>query len=113
MSTGWVLTARQAIYSPNGQYQLIMQGDGNLVEYGQGGEVIWDSVTWQPGPLCDHAGRWQPRRLQLRRDGAWDSGTYGNAGASFQLQDNGNAVIYQANGTALWYGNSTACRDAS
>ena len=45
-----VLTANQSISSPNGQYQLIMQGDGNLVEYGPGGQAIWDSVTYgNPG----------------------------------------------------------------
>src|SRR5262249_38937252 len=39
---GRVLTANQSISSPDGQYQLIMQGDGNLVEYGPGSQVIWD-----------------------------------------------------------------------
>ena len=39
------LQADQSIYSPSGQYQLIMQGDGNLVEYGPSGQVIWDAGT--------------------------------------------------------------------
>ena len=48
----WDLTANQSIYSPNGQYQLIMQGDGNLVEYGPGGQVIWDAGTnGNPGAM--------------------------------------------------------------
>ena len=42
---GRILTANQSIYSPNGQYQLIMQGDGNLVEYGPGGQVMWNAGT--------------------------------------------------------------------
>ena len=46
------LTANQSIYSPNGQFQLIMQGDGNLVEYGPGGQVIWDAGTnGNPAPM--------------------------------------------------------------
>src|SRR5262249_45360813 len=40
-----VLTANQSVSSPNGQYQLVMQGDGNLVEYGPGGQVIWHAAT--------------------------------------------------------------------
>jgi hypothetical protein len=66
------LTAGQAIYSPNGQYQLIMQGDGNLVAYGPGGRVIWNSMT------------------------------DGNPGAYATMQSDGNLVVYSAAGTALW-----------
>ena len=66
------LTANQSIYSPNGQYQLIMQGDGNLVEYGPGGQVIWDA------------------------------GTNGNPGAYAIMQGDGNLVVYSPAGKALW-----------
>lgn len=33
------------VTSPNGQFKLIMQGDGNLVEYGIGNRVLWASNT--------------------------------------------------------------------
>ena len=103
------LTANQSIYSPNGQYQLIMQGDGNLVEYGPGGQVIWDAGTnGNPGAYATMQGDGNLVVYSSAGTALWDSGTNGNAGAYFQLQDNGNAVIYRADGTALWYGNSTA-----
>src|SRR4029077_5451152 len=101
--------ANQSIASPNGQYDLIMQGDGNLVEYGPGGQVIWDSGTYgNPGAYAIMQGDGNLVVYSSAGTPLWNSGTYGNPGASFQLQNNGNAVIYQANGTALWYGNSTA-----
>ena len=62
------LTANQSIYSPDGQYQLIMQGDGNLVEYGPGGQVIWDAAT------------------------------NGNPGAYAIMQGDGNLVVYSPAG---------------
>src|SRR5262249_62276837 len=43
--SGRVLTAGQVIYSPHGQYQLVMQGDGNLVEYGPRVHVIHKPMT--------------------------------------------------------------------
>ena len=72
-TTSLVLTANQSIYSPNGQYQLIMQGDGNLVEYGPGGQVIWDAAT------------------------------NGNPGAYATMQGDGNLVVYSSAGAALWW----------
>ncbi len=56
----------------NGQYLLIMQGDGNLVEYSRAGQVIGDT------------------------------GTQGNPGAYAYMQGDGNLVIYSSSGHALW-----------
>jgi hypothetical protein len=59
-----------------------MQGDGNLVEYGPGGQAVWNSMT------------------------------YGNPGAWAVMQGDGNLVVYSSAGTALWnsrtYGNPGA-----
>jgi hypothetical protein len=105
----YALTANQSLSSPNGQFQLIMQGDGNLVEYGPGGQVIWDSATSDnPGAYAIMQGDGNLVVYSPAGTALWNSGTYGNPGAYFQLQDNGNAVINRADGTALWYGNSSA-----
>ncbi|WIE72472.1 peptidoglycan DD-metalloendopeptidase family protein [Curtobacterium sp. MCJR17_020] len=41
------------VTSPNGQFKLIMQGDGNLVEYGIGNRVLWASNTaGSPGAIA-------------------------------------------------------------
>jgi hypothetical protein len=109
-----VLTAGQSISSPNGQYQLIMQSDGNLVVYGPGSQAIWDSGTYgNPGASAIMQGDGNLVVYSSAGTPLWNSGTYGNPGAYFRLQDNGEAVIYQASGTALWYGNSTAAPAAA
>ncbi len=66
------LPAGQSIKSPSGQFELIMQGDGNLVEYGPGSQVVWAS------------------------------GTNGHPGAEAFMQVNGNLVVYSPTGQALW-----------
>ncbi len=67
---GRLLTAGQELYSSNVQYLLAMQGDGNLVEYGPGSQVIWAS------------------------------GTNGNPGAFAAMQGDGNLVVYSSTGKA-------------
>jgi hypothetical protein len=96
------LTANQSLASCNGDYTLIMQGDGNLVLY-QGSTALWASNT--AGTAADEA--------IMQGDGnfvvytstdtpLWASGTAGNSGAYLDVQNDGNVVIYSASGTALW-----------
>jgi len=42
---GTTIYPGDSVTSPNGQFKLIMQGDGNLVEYGIGNQVLWASNT--------------------------------------------------------------------
>ena len=49
-----------------------MQGDGNLVEYGPGGQVMWNAGTW------------------------------GNPAPDAIMQGDGNLVVYSSAGKALW-----------
>jgi hypothetical protein len=97
---GQTLSANEFLNA--GQYQLIMQGDGNLVEY-SGGAALWSSGT--AGDVGDY--------LVLQSDGnlviypptgspLWNSGTEGSAGDSFDVQTDGNLVIYSSGGVALW-----------
>jgi hypothetical protein len=48
LKTGQELKAGQSLYSPSGQYELIMQTDGNLVVY-DNGSAIWNTVTQGTG----------------------------------------------------------------
>jgi hypothetical protein len=96
------LTANQSLASCNGDYTLIMQGDGNLVLY-QGSTALWASNTVGSGGdeaimqgdgnfvVCTSSG-----------SPVWSSGTAGNAGAYLDVQNDGNVVIYSASGSALW-----------
>ena len=100
---GRTLTAGQAIYSPNGQYVLVMQSDGNLVDYGPGGQVIWAAGTYgHAGAFAAMQGDGNLVVYSSTGQALWDAGTYGNPGAYLELQNNGNTAIYQINGTAIW-----------
>ena len=67
-------TSFPQLASPNGQYELIMQGNGNLVEY-NGNLAVWASNTYNTGKA--------PYRVTVQSDG--------------------NLVVYDANNSALWY----------
>lgn len=66
----------QQLQSPDGHYTLVMQTDGNLVEYAAGGVPIWAS------------------------------GTRGAKGAHAVLQANGNLVIFNSGGGVVWSSDS-------
>ncbi len=97
------LTEGQYLHSPNGQYQLIMQGDGNLVVY-SGGTAIWASSTaGHPGARAVMQGDGN-LVVYLGSTALWASGTGGHAPAAFYLamQSDGNLVIYTPAGVPLW-----------
>lgn len=67
------LLAGQYLILPDGERKLVMEVGGNLVFYGR-----------------------EVERL------LWQSGTAGNPGAYYQMQDDGNLVVYSADGDPLW-----------
>jgi cell wall-associated NlpC family hydrolase len=90
------------LQSPNGAYQLVMQGDGNLVLYGPAG---W---TWQSGTSGTGA-----NQLVVQTDGnlvlynaamspVWYTRTDGHGTGFLQVQDDGNLVLYTASGQWTW-----------
>ena len=96
------LTANQSLASCNGDYSLIMQGDGNLVLY-QGSTALWASNT--AGSAADEAIMQGDGNLVLYTSSGtpvWASNTAGNDGAYLEVQNDGNVVIYSASGSALW-----------
>ena len=104
VAAGRQLTGGQSITSQNGQYQLVVQRDGNVVTYGPDRRPLWDSNTW-----------WSPgAKLTLQRDGnlviysaggaaIWHSFTWGNPGSRLVIQDDGNLVLYKGTGVPAWY----------
>jgi cell wall-associated NlpC family hydrolase len=110
LEPGTTLVPGDELISPGRGYQLIMQGDGNLVLYQGGvtcpsascsGTALWSSgtdgangatVTMQPdGNLV----------VYYNGTAVWNSNTGGFPGAFLKLQDDDNLVIYQG-GTAIW-----------
>ena len=96
------LDANQSLVSCDGDYNLIMQGDGNLVLY-QSGTALWASNT--AGTAADEAimqGDGNFVVYSSSGSALWASGTNGNSGAYLEVQNDGNVVIYSAAGAALW-----------
>ena len=71
---GCLLQPGQFLVSPNQEYELIMQTDGNLVLY-----------------------------YESQADPIWDTGTAGNPGAFFRIQTDGTLIVMSAgNSQSLW-----------
>jgi uncharacterized protein YkwD len=81
----------------NGQYVLVMQADGNLVEYGNGHAMWWTgtngpgiyAVLQTDGNLVVYSDSRQP---------LWSSQTWGRGNSTLTLQGDGNLVITAASG---------------
>jgi cell wall-associated NlpC family hydrolase len=90
------------IESPNRAYRLVMQPDGNLVEYGPSG-ALWATYTSAGGTYLVN----QPdgNLVMYRPDGgvAWASRTNGQGATTLVVQDDGNVVAYGANPTWATY----------
>jgi hypothetical protein len=110
LEPGTTLVAGDELISPGRGFELIMQGDGNLVLY-QGavacptascsGDALWNSGTG--GDIGASVTMQSDGNLVVHYNGAavWNSQTSGFSGASLHLQDDSNLVIYQG-GTARW-----------
>ena len=100
LGSGQTLTGGQELAA--GSYTLIMQTDGNLVEY-TGGSAVWQThSSGEPG-----------NRLVMQTDGnlvmygsgnqvRWQTHTQGYSGAHLALQTDDNIVVYSTGGSALW-----------
>ncbi len=73
LPAGQRINANQCLVSPHGQYILYMAPDGNFYIY---------DIAHSTAP--------------------WGAGTYGHPGAYATLQTDGNFVVYDVNGVALW-----------
>lgn len=101
LPSGQVLVPGQTLFSDDGRYALVMQTDGNLVEYSD--HALWSSQTYNhPGSLA-----------VMQTDGnlvvygptgqpLWASGTWGHSGSQVTLRNDGNLVINGPQGEQLW-----------
>lgn len=103
LGAGSQLDPCQSISSPNADYQLTMQCDGNLVLTAQpSNHLVWASGTNFTGSV-----------LQVQADGnavvyspghvaRWETGTAQYAGAVLALQDDGNLVVVAPGNRPVW-----------
>lgn len=106
------LTAGDAFCPGNLAYELVQQGDGNLVIYNGGGSPIWATNTdGNPGAysVMQNDGNF----VVYNSGGGpiWATNTDGHPGAYACMQVDGNFVIYApgggfCSGTALWASNT-------
>jgi len=85
-----------------GGYQLIMQTDGNLVEY-QGSSVVFASGT--AGQAGNYLVMQGDGNLVVYSSGGawkWQTATSDHNNARLAIQTDGNVVVYSSGGTALW-----------
>jgi len=99
--------------SPGGapvyKYQLIMQGDGNLVLYSPAG-ALWSSGTSVASSYAIMQG---DGNLVIYRQGGiavWSTHTYGNPGSWLLVQGDGNTVIYKPGNIPIWATNTCCSR---
>lgn len=103
---GQVMRAGQSLHSPNGEYELVLQGDGNLVIYAFGRAVWWTGTSG--------SGLW----AAMQTDGnfviytaggkaLWWTGTSGSGSFRAQVESNGSLVIVRS-GAVVWTSGSHA-----
>jgi hypothetical protein len=107
LNSGETLSNNGYIKSPSGKFMLVMQPDGNLVQYVDG-LVNWATNT------SGHPGNW----LAMQTDGnlvmyntsgtaVWWTGTGGQGPSTLYQQDDGNFVVYRnSNGGFTWGSNT-------
>jgi hypothetical protein len=112
LASGQSLRSPNKLNSPNNQYTLWMQPDGNLVLYREpisAQSAQWATGTWALPP------EQRPNRADMQNDGhlvlyndanvpSWGSGRWGPqyAGSKLRLIDDGNVVVLQPDGQAIW-----------
>jgi GH25 family lysozyme M1 (1,4-beta-N-acetylmuramidase) len=95
------LTMGQSVTSCDGRFMLVMQGDGNLVEYVHGNPLFSTSTNGQAAALVMQG---DGNLVLYSSQGCpvWDTNTAGHSGASLAVQGDGNLVIYDVGGTPIW-----------
>ncbi|TSD10857.1 peptidoglycan DD-metalloendopeptidase family protein [Curtobacterium sp. KBS0715] len=101
---GTKLLPGDQVTSPNGQFRLIMQGDGNLVEYGIGNRVLWASNTAGSSNVYAVVGR--DRALDIMRNGKrvarWASAGRANSTALAVRADGTMALLAGTTVVVKW-----------
>lgn len=96
------LSPGQSIRSCDGRFDLVMQGDGNLVLYMAGAGALWHTSTH--GTSANNLVMQGDGNLVLYGSNGtalWHTFTYGNPGSHLAVQDDGNVVVYSGS-TPLW-----------
>ncbi len=100
LGSGQGLYPGQGVFSTDGRFGLIYQGDGNLVLYAPNGVPLWwTGVVGPPGVTMMQT----DGDLVILSNGTvgWHTGTAGHPGAYMRVQSDGNLVMCSASGSVL------------
>jgi hypothetical protein len=92
LNPGEALTSEQRLVSPDGQYVLVMQTDGNLVEYAPGNRATWATGTSSQYSDLEMQGDGNLVVYQPGHVAIWSTGTAG--ALHLEVQNDGNLVVY-------------------
>jgi hypothetical protein len=115
LPAGSKLSPGEKLTSRNGEFSVVMQGDGNLVLYFQGTTALWNSETC--GALAASCSLQEDGNLVVygssegTQQAIWSSGTFGKQGVQLICQDDGNLVIYQ-DGKSIWSSDTAVAGNA-
>lgn len=103
LQPGQTLQPGQRLASPNGQYALVMQNDGNLVEYASGGRPVWASNTsGNAGTILINQSDGNVVLVAPGNRPIWSTRTSGNPGTVLVIQDDANLVAYAPGNRPVW-----------
>lgn len=96
------LSPGESLQSPNGQFSLTLQDDGNLVLYA-GSDAVWATGTnGQPVARATMQADGNLVLYSSEGEAVWASNTDGNPGAYLVLQDDQNLVVYSTDNAPVW-----------
>jgi hypothetical protein len=117
LSAGHSLYANQAIVSPDGWHEAIMQSDGTFAVYhGVRNGMGMATKAWHTTGSGDHVSYQTDGNLVVYNGGSvvWAPNLlsppqyiYGRGGEFLRMQNDGNLVAYTGNGGALWASNTS------
>jgi|GEM_PF-1213307 len=97
-----VLPQNQSKWSCDGRFQLVHQGDGNVVLYA-GSSPLWSTGTvGKSTAQFVMQGDGNVVLYQGNGRAAWNTATHGQGTAALVVQDDGNVVVYGPNWRVLW-----------
>jgi hypothetical protein len=95
------LNPGERLWTVNG-ISLVMQSDGNLVEYAPGNRAVWASNTNKAGSIVVMQPDGNLVIIAPGNVAVWSTRTGGNPGATLELQTDGNLVVYGQGHVARW-----------
>lgn len=103
LAPGQTLGSGERLVSPDGQFVLVMQQDGNLVEIAPGNRPIWSSGTQSnPGTQLINQADGNMVLVAPGNRPIWATGTHGNSETVLVLQSDANLVAYAPGNRAIW-----------